>query len=272
MGDLRCLVADAHVWAFSIVEQYDALHLFLAFPNRRYLHLVEPLGLDDAVGALGYGILKRVSALCHAYHHAMLLQLRHIRRATVLATPVRVVYQPGSGLVVDCAQGHPQRLQRVSCLQCRPDGPAHNLVGIGIRDQREVAHALLRLHIGDVAHPNLIGAHGNHLLDQVLIFVVMVAGVGCLVVPTPLYLHHQAIGTQELDECVAAWHAACGLEQVLDDDVQLGTAQAGVVTAVVPGLLDYQRLYGIFRKVIAVLMGVERLPAVTKQPAESPQR
>ena len=39
-----------------------------------------------------------------------------------------------------------------------------------------------------------------------------------------------------------------------------------------PGLLDYQRLYGIFRKVIAVLMGVERLPAVTKQPAESPQR
>lgn len=37
-----CLHADAHVWAFCVVEQDDAFKLLLAFLPCGYRHLVEP--------------------------------------------------------------------------------------------------------------------------------------------------------------------------------------------------------------------------------------
>lgn len=56
MKHFRCFVADAHVWSFGIVKQYYAFYFFHALFNCRYLHFVEPFGLEYPVGTFGYRV------------------------------------------------------------------------------------------------------------------------------------------------------------------------------------------------------------------------
>ena len=88
---LRCLHPYAHVRSLGVVEADYALKLGLAFFSGGYGHLVQPFGLQDAVGAFRHSVLEGGGALGHAYAYAMPLQLRHVCVATVLASPVRVV-------------------------------------------------------------------------------------------------------------------------------------------------------------------------------------
>lgn len=74
MDYLWRFVPDTHVRPFCIVKKDYTAQFFLTFLDGWYLHLVEPFGLDYPVSALGYGIFKRVTTLCHAYHHITLLQ------------------------------------------------------------------------------------------------------------------------------------------------------------------------------------------------------
>ena len=52
-----CLHANAHVWAFCVVEQDDTLKFLLAYLPCGYGHLIEPLSLKDAVGMLSHRII-----------------------------------------------------------------------------------------------------------------------------------------------------------------------------------------------------------------------
>ena len=85
----------------------------------------------------------------------------------------------------------------------------------------------------------------------------MVVGVSGLVMTATLYLNHKSVCTQQLDERITSGHAAGGLKQPSDDDIQLGASEAGIILAVVFRFLDNQRLYGVFRKVIVIRSVVE---------------
>ena len=79
----RCHVPQRHVRAFVVVEVYYVVQLALAVLKVSKFHIIEPFRLDNAIGTLGYGVLKRVSALCHAYPHAMACQQLYIRARAV---------------------------------------------------------------------------------------------------------------------------------------------------------------------------------------------
>ena len=98
------------------------------------------------------------------------------------------------------------------------------------------------------------------------------ARVCCPVSPSPFYLHHQPVGPQQFDKGIKPGHASCLIKQLLDDQIQFGASKSGIVPAVVPGLLDYQRFKCVFGKGPVILAVVIGLSAVTKQLADSLQR
>ena len=99
----------------------------------------------------------------------------------------------------------------------------------------------------------------------------MVVRVCCLVSSPATDMDHQTVLPEYLDERIAPRHAAGLLEQRADDDVELHAAKTRIVFPVVPGLFHDERLYRILCEVVLLVL-VEGLPAVTKQPAESTQR
>ena len=84
-------------------------------------------------------------------------------------------------------------------------------------------------------------------------------------------MYHQAVLPENLDERVTTRHAAGRLEQRADDDIQLDASEARILLAVFLGLFHYQGLDRVLREVVFLVL-VERLPAITKQPAENLQR
>ena len=87
--------ADASVRATGIVELYNPVQFGPARVHVGYPHLVEPLGFQYPVGAFGYGVLKGIAALGHAYHDVMLPELLDVSITAVLAASIGVVDQPG---------------------------------------------------------------------------------------------------------------------------------------------------------------------------------
>ena len=80
--------------ASIVVEVHDAADELSCLPRSfRTLHAVEPLLLDDAVDALGDGIVRRAVVLRHADIDSQPIKTRHIVVATVLNAAVRVVYE-----------------------------------------------------------------------------------------------------------------------------------------------------------------------------------
>lgn len=98
----------------------------------------------------------------------------------------------------------------------------------------------------------------------------MVGVGGPVALPTP-NMYHQTMLSQDLYESIASRHTAGVLEQLLDNQVQLGASKTRIVFPVVSGFLYDEGLYRILGKVVIITL-VVRLPAITKQPAEGAQR
>lgn len=239
--------------AFRVVEVDYALQDGLALLMCGYGHLVQPFALEDAVGAFGDCILKRIAALGHADAYAVLLEFGHIRVAAILASTVGMVDETVGRPLVNRPQCHPESLQRVFRLQSRADGPAHYLVGVGIRYKRKIAYALLRFYVCYVAYPYLVRLVGDNTLYEVRIPPVVVVGVRGLVSSPPSDMDHQPMLAEQLYESVASGHAACLLEQGADDDVQLHAAETRIVLTVVRGLLDDEWLYRLLGEVVLLV-------------------
>ena len=140
----RSLVADAHVWPSLVVEADEAPH---HFPGM--LHTGEPapavdaLVLDDAVDALGHGVVRGLAVLGHRDGDAVGLEHGHIVVAAVLHAAVGVVGQPPEGVPARHLHGLGHRLaqgihggrgpERV------PQRPAHDLAGVRVGDEVQVA-------------------------------------------------------------------------------------------------------------------------------------
>ena len=74
-----------------VIEVDYSLQSRLTFRPRGDCHFVKPFYLLDTIDPFRNGILKRLTALCHADAHAPLSEFRDILVAAVLTAPVGVV-------------------------------------------------------------------------------------------------------------------------------------------------------------------------------------
>ena len=79
MSLVRGLHSDAHMRPLRVVEVDYFLQGRIAFRPRGDCHFVKPFYLKDAIGPFRNGILKGITALCHADAHATLFEFRDIR-------------------------------------------------------------------------------------------------------------------------------------------------------------------------------------------------
>ena len=159
-----------------------------------------------------------------------------------------------SRLFINRGQSHFKGFQRVYCLQGGAKGPADNLVGVGVRYQRKIADAFLSFYVRYVADPYLIRSMWNHIFDEVGILPVMMVRVCGLIAPPAPDIDHQAILPEDLDERVSPRHTAGLLKQRADNDVQLHTAKAWIILAVLLRFLNNQRLDSVLCKVVLLVL------------------
>ena len=89
MSLVRSLHSDAHMRPLRVVE------------------------VDYSLGPFRNGILKGITALCHADAHATLFEFRDILVAAVLTAPVGVMNEHSRRSVVYRRQCHPEGFQRI---------------------------------------------------------------------------------------------------------------------------------------------------------------
>ena len=254
--------------AFVVVEVYYVVQLALAVLKVSKFHMIEPFRLEYAIGTLGYGVLKRVSALCHAYPHAMACQQLYIRARAVLGAAVGVVDELRLAVPRHICQSHLESVYRIDCFKCLPQRPAHNLSGVGIGDERQVAHTGACLNVGYVADPDHVWAHDLHALYEIRVLLIGVLRVCGLVVPPLFVFHHQVVVSEYLDEGIPTREAARLLKAPTHKVVELVRTKPGASAPVLPDALNNERLERGIPVVRLIAALVIRLPAMTKQPAK----
>lgn len=117
---------------------------------------------------------------------------------------------------------------------------------------------------------DLVRAGGDDALYKVRVLPVVVLRVRCPVVLAPPHAYHQVVLPEQFDERVAAGHPAAVAQAIRYHPVQLRASYARIVPAQFACGLDDDTLDGIVGEVMVAAL-VERLPAITKQPAEGIQ-
>lgn len=90
-----CKPLHTAVWTMLVVKLNELFNLSLCLFNitKIYLPVAGKFFFYSAVYAFGYGILQRVSGLCHADLYLLFLQEPYIIMAAILYASVAVVYQ-----------------------------------------------------------------------------------------------------------------------------------------------------------------------------------
>ena len=162
----------------------------------------------------------------------MCFQHSHVGIAAVLYTAVGVMDQPLKLFAATHSHSlvyrHLQGLHRNGCLKRIRQCPPHNLMGVGIRYQMQIAYfSVCQRYVGDVSHPELVGTCRHEAPDQIPVLMVAVIGVGRM---TRLSLgKHQTLAAQERKETVTTGHGAAA-EHVDEYPPQLVAANARVFT------------------------------------------
>ena len=183
------------------------------------------LVLEDAVDALGHGVLVGVVLLGGAQQHPLLLGVIGELRAAVLDAPVAVVDDLLSA-ELRVPKGHPQGPLHQVNPHVGLHAPPHDLLGVRIGDQGQVGVLPIEPQVGDVADPHLLTALERQPLEPVGRGVVVVLGVGGDVVPLGP-LHQHAPGPKERDEGVTPHLDPVLGERLLQLPVKLAGPQGG---------------------------------------------
>ena len=75
---------------------------------------------------------------------------------------------------------HSEGLQCILRLQCIREAPPHDFVRVGVCYQVQVAAAIHKVYIRDVAHPELVSMCRHEASDEVLVFMVAMVRVRCM--------------------------------------------------------------------------------------------
>ena len=119
---------------------------------------IEPIfELENAVDSFGQGVVITVAGLAHAGTDMALGQLVPVAATGVLNTPVAVMNQSLGQAFLSLDRS----LQGGFCpfygqgdAHIRPD----DVAGMGIGKQAQVAKTFVRLQVGDVSYPGLVGS------------------------------------------------------------------------------------------------------------------
>ena len=197
---------------------------------------VYDLRLEDSVHTLGDGVVGGLVVFRHAYPYAVLPQFVCIGVAAVLNATVRVMGEPPQLIGRSLRDGHPQSLHGVLRLQRLGEAPAHDLVRVGIRHQVQVAAAVHKVDVRDVAYPELIRPYGDEAADEVPVLAVAVVRVRRMARPwTPL---HQLEVAQQAEERIPTGNPVAP-EHALRHQPELVIADAGIHLADLPhGVYD----------------------------------
>ncbi len=260
----RHLHAYAVVRTLLVVELDEAREALLCVLDGLETALaVDYLRLEDAVHALRYGVVCGLVVLRHAYPDTIPVQFVRIGATAVLYASVRVVDEPLQLIGCRLSYGHAQGLQRILCLQRVGEAPAHDLARVGVRHQVEVAAAVHKVYIGDVAHPQLVRGRRNEAPDEVPVPAVAVVRVRRVARLRPPL--HQPELTQQPEERVAPWHPV-RLEHALHHQPQLVVSDARVqLTYLANGIHDAHHALDVILLALALL--VIRLFRPVKQAA-----
>ena len=225
-----CPHPDAHVRAAVVVEIHDAANELARLPCAlRTLHAIEPLLLDDAVDALGQGIVRGTVVLRHADADTQPAKARHIFIAAVLYAAVGVVDERlPVGIGPRLRDGLFQCRLRVAGLEGFRERPPDDLAGVGIGDQVQVADSILRHDVRDVGHPQLVGSRrAEAVLQEVPVLAVVVVGVRRMT--SVQRLEDQMLDLHQAIEAVATYHDV--RTHILKHQPQLVAAGAGTQSA-----------------------------------------
>ena len=154
MSDRGRLHADAGVRALVVVEADEGGDTLTCVLDG----LEAPLAVDDlclqyTVHTLCNGVVSWLVVLRHGDSDTVLLQFVRIGIAAVLYAPVRVMDETLQFIGCSLFYGHLESFQRIFCLQCVREAPAYDLMRVGIRYQMQVAAAVHKVDVRDVAHP-----------------------------------------------------------------------------------------------------------------------
>ena len=176
----RYLVADAHVRTVIVVEVYEPSDDVPCVPDAvEGLPGVDGFSLDDTIGALCDGVVRRCIVFGHTDSDVMAPKYTDITVTAVLHTTVRVVYKSFQRYTTGLRDGLSERLDGHGGTQRARQFPSYNHAGIGIRYQMKIAYVTVTEHnVGDVRYPQLVGSHGDEAFCEVLPLVVAVVRVG----------------------------------------------------------------------------------------------
>ena len=144
--------------------------------HRPVLPEVDLLGLQGPDEALGCRIVVGVAFVGHADPEAVCKQLLHVVVGGILDPAIRVVDDPCRGSAK--RQGHPEGLQAQGRVDAARQGMAHDPAGKEIQDDRQIHKAAQDGNVGDVGHPELVGARDQQVLREVGIDPMGMLAVG----------------------------------------------------------------------------------------------
>lgn len=116
---------------------------------------VDEFALEAAEEIFSNSVVVRVAFAGHALADAKCLQPLAIGRGSVLGASVTVEDESRFGALA--LHGHLQRSQGQACINTCGEGITNNLFETEIFHNGKIQPAFVRGHIGDVAHPCLIG-------------------------------------------------------------------------------------------------------------------
>lgn len=117
--------------------------------------VMHQFALEAAEEIFSNSVVVRVAFAGHALADAKCLQPLAIGRGSVLGASVTVEDESRFGALA--LHGHLQRSQGQACINTCREGITNNLFETEIFHNGKIQPAFVRGHIGDVAHPCLIG-------------------------------------------------------------------------------------------------------------------
>lgn len=152
----------------------------------------------------------------------------------------------------------------LSVTRLSEEGPADDFMREGIGQQVEVRHALIRVDISDVRHPQPVESGGDEAFCHILVFTVVMIGIGSMT--ASLGLEHEMALVHQAIEAVATAHFL-GI-QFFEHQEQLIGAQSGSTPADVFYRPDYLIVGQLKTQALFSAHAIITLAAFAKQSAQ----
>ena len=254
---------------FGIVELDDVCDPFSRLLKvMRMSHLIKPFLLDDAVHTLRYGIVRGLVVLRHADGGIDPSQVLYVLVAAILYATVRMMDQAFKAKMGDIPDTHLQGCHGVGSDKAVCECPPDDLMRERISQQMKVHYSPLRIYIGDVCHPQLVGPLYDHSFYQVLVFPIIMIGICRMTASRRLQremvLMHQPI------EPVTASHLL-GVQLLEHQEKLIGTYAGSLGTDLLHRGHDLP-LGQFLSRSLLFAHAIITLAALAKQPAQDPDR